>query len=77
VIVLHLTWIHDGVAGQETYGPFLPDDDDSHLEMIATFMREWTARTGYQAAAATLALVTDPVEWVAAHPPPPPARPAT
>lgn len=68
VMVLHIQWTQDGTARQETYGPWTADDDLSHMQQIAAFLRDWQRLTGCAPSAATLAIVMDPGAWMRQHP---------
>lgn len=59
-LVVTLQWSEGGIARQETYGPWTPADDDSHLEQITAFMKAWRKATGCDPAAATMAVIVDP-----------------
>jgi hypothetical protein len=59
MIVLHYEWDEDGTTRQETYGPWYAAADESHLELITAFMRDWERLNGHPSSV-TMALVTDP-----------------
>ena len=64
-LVVHLKWTEsDGAPRQEIFGPWTPADDDSHLERIMTFMRDWNRLVGDGAEDAVMVAVQDPDEWV-------------
>lgn len=69
-IVVHLKWTEGGPPRQETFGPWTPADDDSHLGPITAFMRDWSRLVGDGADEAVMellthpAVATDPGEWV-------------
>lgn len=67
---MHLKWTEDGAPQQETFGPWTPAGDDSHLGQITAFMRDWNRIAGDGEREAVMELltapvtVTDPGEWV-------------
>lgn len=70
-LVVHLKWTEDGTLQQETFGPWTPAGDDSHLEQLTAFMRDWKRLVGDGAQEAVMEMlltdpvtVTDPGEWV-------------
>jgi len=64
-LVVHLKWTEaDGTPQQEMFGPWAPADDDSHLEQITAFMRDWNRLVGDRAEDAVMWAVQDPDEWV-------------
>jgi hypothetical protein len=62
-IVLHIWWTEGSTARQETYGPWTATGDESHLEQIVAFMRDWQRLTGCVPSSVTMALVQDPAAW--------------
>lgn len=60
MLVVHLWWEEGGTSRQETYGPWVVADDDSHLGEITAFLKNWHAVTGFQPAVATMAMLVDP-----------------
>ena len=64
-LVVHLKWTEaGGTPRQETFGPWTVADDDSHLERIAAFMRDWNRVAGDGAEDAVMVALADPDEWV-------------
>lgn len=63
LLVLHFCWTEDGTARQETYGPWAVAEDESHLEQVFSFLRDWRRLTGCEPSAVTMALLTDPATW--------------
>ena len=64
VLVIELTWNADGEVRRETYGPWAPADDLSHLAGIAEFMAGWRERTGIEPLSATMTALVDPAAWL-------------
>jgi hypothetical protein len=64
-IVLHFWWQEGSTARQETYGPWAVTEDESHLQRIVSFTRDWHRVTGREASSVTMALVQDPAAWLA------------
>jgi hypothetical protein len=65
MLVIHLTWTADGAGVcQETYGPWIPDDDLTHMAAITEFMRDHQRLTGCRFDTAVMAIVQDPAGWV-------------
>jgi len=68
LIVLTFCWTEDdGTPRQETYGPWDVAEDESHLEDITGFVREWRRLSGREPSAVTMALVQHPAAWAAAR----------
>jgi len=64
-LVAHLKWTETGgESRQEIFGPWVIADDDSHLERITAFMRDWNRLVGDGAEDAVMVLLADPDEWV-------------
>lgn len=69
LLVLTYQWTEpgDGFGGpsarQETYGPWTVADDESHLEQVFAFIRDWPRLTGCEPSAITMAQLTDPAAW--------------
>lgn len=63
MLVVHMQWTEGSTARQETYGPWTAAEDESHLEQIVTFLKDWRKATGCEPSSATLALVTDPQQF--------------
>jgi hypothetical protein len=64
-LVVEVEWQQDGEGHRETYGPWVPAEDDSHLEAITRFVKGWHGRSGITPQAVTLSLCLDPEEWLA------------
>lgn len=64
LLVLHFWWTEDGTARQETYGPWAVAEDESHLEQVISFLRDWRRLSGREPSAVTMALLTDPAGWM-------------
>jgi hypothetical protein len=64
-LVVEVEWEQDGETRRETYGPWTPAPDDSHLESIGRFVKGWPRKTGIFPVAVRLSLVIDPEEWLA------------
>ena len=66
-LVVHLRWTEGGALRQDIFGPWTVADDDSHLERITAFMRDWNRIVGDGAEDAVMVLLADPGEWVREH----------
>jgi hypothetical protein len=64
-LVVEVEWEQDGETRCEIYGPWVPAEDDSHLEGISRFVKGWPDKTGIFPSAVTLSLCLDPEEWLA------------
>lgn len=68
LIVLRFCWTDsDGSPCEEIYGPWPTAEDDSHLEHITAFIRDWPARSGCQPSSVTMAIALDPAAWAASR----------
>lgn len=56
IIVLSIQWR----GGGETFGPWTPREDGSHLDEIAAFLKRWHVREGKPEASFMVSLVTAP-----------------
>lgn len=70
MLVLTYQWteVGDGAGGpsarQETYGPWTVAEDESHLEQVFAFIRDWPRLSGCEPSAITMAQLTDPGGWM-------------
>jgi hypothetical protein len=62
-IVLHFWWTEGSTTRQETYGPWEAREDDSHLERITGFVKDWQQATGCMPSSVTMAIVTTPEQF--------------
>jgi hypothetical protein len=63
MLVVTMQWSEGSTARQETYGPWTAAEDESHLEQIVAFLKDWRKATGCEPSSATLAVVTDPQQF--------------
>lgn len=59
-IVLHFQWAEGGLTRQETYGPWAIAEDESHLEQVTSFLKDWRRALGCEPSSVTMAVVQDP-----------------
>ncbi len=64
-LVVEVEWEQDGEGRREIYGPWMPAEDDSHLEGIKRFVAGWHDRTGVTPERVTLWLCVGPEGWLA------------
>lgn len=62
--ILGFEWEQDGQRHAETFGPWAADDDETYLELITGFIKNWNLLSGHKATSVVMTLVTDPAEWV-------------
>lgn len=63
-LVLHFWWQEGSTARQETFGPWAVREDESHLQEITSFLKEWHQVTGIEPSSVTMALVQDHTQWL-------------
>ena len=64
LLVLRFQWEQDGLAREETYGPWTAADDEAHLPAIAGFITGWRAATGIRPWSVTISVLADPARWM-------------
>lgn len=65
-VVLTFQW-RDSSAGlmrSETFGPWVADEDETHLAAIRDFVLDWQRLTGLKADVVTMAIAFDPDAWI-------------
>lgn len=64
MIVLEFRWEQDGQERAEMFGPWIVAEDETHLELITGFIKDWNRLSGHKATSVIMTLVTDPAGWV-------------